>query len=380
MVGTGALDAQQTQANVQARTMSRGKCPCFGGPTKMVGVGGGVMGSAAQGNTATYQTSQPYEVQQVASGLYVMTNPVVQAPTTQVVSEAPQPQGDLLITTQELHPPISLADEARPVTQTVPRTYTAAPPSAIVSMPPSMACAQPLQPAAAVPTATYAARPASMTYAAQAPARTLYPATQVTNPTIMSQGLVSPVPSATVHSPYAQMTTSPFTYTPTAPAQLSPMSVQTPTSTASAQLSPVSVQAPTYTAGSVASMPYREGTGQSGLVRMGSAMARPGQAMREPTLGGPAVYLGQPSSSAVINTAGTTAASAYAPTSTLPLMTTGPSSLVNQVGGGGTGMLAQTYDGSFASGLSRALLSVQGPMANTRAFQKEVSRLAESSQ
>lgn len=321
----------------------------------MVGAGVGVTGPAV------VVPSQPYEVQQPASGPYIMTNPVVQAQPTQVVSEVPQPQGDVLMATQELHPPISLADELQPVTQTAPTRYTTAPPSSIVSMPPPMAAAQPLQPAAALPTATYAARPASTTYAAQAPARTIYPSTQVTNPTIMSQGRVSPVSSATANSPGAQQVTSPFTYTSTSPTQLSPMSVQSPTSTAPAQLSPGSGQVPTYTTGSVASMPYREGTGQAGLARMGSAMTRGGQSMREPTIGGPPVYRSQLGSSAVITAAGTPG-SAYAPTSGLPLMTTG------------------SYHIPSASGLSRALQSVQGPMANTTAFQNEVTRLTRPSQ
>jgi len=363
MLGTGAVDAQraqtygQTQADMQAKTKSRSKCPCFGGSAKMIVAGGGVKEAAVvgtqapallpsvQGNTATYEIVQPYEVQQVASG------PVTQAPVTQVLYESPQPQGNVLIATQELHAPISLADELQPVAQTVPTTYTMVPPLAIVSVPPPMAASQLPQAAAVVPTATYVSKPASTTYVAQAPARTQYSATQVTSSTIVSQGRVSPVSPAKVHSPIGQSTASSFTYTSTAPAQLSQlssMSVQTPASAGPTQLSPMAVQAPTYTTGSVTSTPYRQGSGQSSLVQMGSAMTRPGQVMREPTVGGPAVYLGQPGSSAVVSAAGAPASSAYVPASTLPLRTVGSPSLMSQEGGRGMGTWVQTNDGSSA--------------------------------
>jgi len=386
--------------DVQTGSKSRGKCPCFGGPAKMLGAvpvtPAADMVQPVQGSVATYETSQPYETQQVASGA-VLTDPMISAPTTQVSYEAPQPQGDVLIATQELYAPlevtpISLGDESQPITQTVPTTYAAAPPSAIVSMPQTLVMGQHL-PVAATPAATYSAKPTTANFIAQGPARAQYSTRQVINPSVVSHGLISPVPTATLQSPYAQQTTSPVTYTSTAPAQLSPMSMQ----------------GLTYPAGTVTSMPYRESTGQPGVPLTGSMRTRPGQIIRdpirEPAVGGAPIYL--PGSSAVVSAGGTPTSSTYVAASTSPLTTKSPSPFMSQQAISGQGasimsqqpmtnqaylnqsmsltrtapsVMRQTYDGSSASRLSRALRTVQGPIQNTRAFQKEISRSTESMQ
>merc|ERR1712008_446539 len=227
-------------------------------------------------------------------------------------------------------------------------------------------------PAAAMPTATYSARPTTANYSAQAPARALYSTRQVTNPSAMSQGLVSPIPTATVQSSYAQPTTSPVTYTSPAQGQLSPMSMQNLT----------------YPAGAVTSMPYREGTGQSGLPLTGSMRTRPGQIIRETPVGVPASYRTPPGSSAVVSAGGTPAGSAYVPASTSPYSAMTQQPMTNRVYMNqpmsltrtAPAVMTQPYDGSSASSLSRALRTVQGPIQNTRAFQKEISRSTESMQ
>jgi len=398
-----AGSAQDAHA-VHAGSKSRGKCPCFGGSAKMLGAVPGTQVAATvqpvHGNIATYETSQPYESQQAASGAYVFTEPAISAPATQVTYEAPKSQGDVLIATQELYAPlevtpISLGDESQPIMQTAPTTHATAPPSAIVSMPQTLAVGQP-SPVAAMPTATYSARPNTANFVAQVPARSLYSTRQVTNPGIMSQGVVSPVPTATVQSSYAQPTTSPVTYTSTAPAQLSPMSMQ----------------GLTYPAGTVTSMPYRESTGQSALPLTGSMRTRPGQILRDPAMGGPAVFLAPPGSSAVVSAGGTPSGSAHVAASPSPLTASISASqgrapgLAGYAGRGVPGstgyprgqqpmtnqvylnqpmslthtapsVMTQTYDGSSASAMSRALHTVQGPIQNTRAFQKEISRSTE---
>jgi len=386
----------QNEGVVPAGSKSRGKCPCFGGSAKMVGTASNTQAAAisqpVQVNVATYKASQVYETQQVDSGAYVIREPEMPAPTTQIVREAPQPQGDVLIATQELYAPlevtsISLGDESQPIVQTEPTAaaYATAAPSAVVSMPQTLATGQP-SPVAPVATAMYSAR-TTANYAVQAPARSLYTTRQATNQTVISQGVVSPVPTATVQTSYTQSTASPVTYTSTAPSQLSAMSMQ----------------GFTYPSGNVVSMPYRESTGQAGLQLTGSVRTGPGQIMRES-----AVYLAPSGCSAVVTAGGTPAGSQYVAASTSPLAAKSPSSFMSQpaVSSQSSSMMSQqpmtnpvylnqpmslthtmpaavmtqAYDGFSASNMSRALRTVQGPMANTRAFQKEISRSTESMQ